>query len=130
MDDLEGKYFAFVFRANYFKYKAPLSIYKLINDKLEEIRDPVDKLDGRNWSVWNFLKENGINELYTPDKKVRKFKNLDMDFFEKEKNVNYPDRQSITWFRYWPLDKKNKRFAKLFDELEKNKIEVKPRSIL
>lgn len=127
-EDLEGKYFAFVFRSDYFgmpKFKTPLAIYQIQKGELEEIRHPADNREEYNYFLFDFLKKNKITTLYTLDKKVRKFKDLEMDFFVKEKEVNYPDRQSITWFRYWPLNKKDKNFKNLFEELGEKNIEVK-----
>lgn len=127
--DLEGKYFAFIFRADYFgKFfkRTPLAIYQVQDGKLEEIRHPVDaSYDEINWGLWDFLKDNNIDELNTLDRKVRKFMDLDMDFFERSEEPNYPGEFGITWFRYWPIEKDKENHREIIKEIKEKGIELK-----
>lgn len=122
---LEGKYFAFVFRADFFaswrnfQWKKPVAIYQVKNGVLKEAWHPCNFDDEINFWLFDFLKENKINKLYTLKKNVKKFGGLNMYYFEKEHEFG------VTWFRYWPLIEDDKKFESLRREFKENNIELK-----
>jgi len=131
LKELEGKYFLFEFSADYTVKEShnghALEIFQVRNGKLEEVWHPCDHAfmngidEEQSVKACEYLKQNRIEEVYTPGWVINPGSFLDIQFDD------YTDRDN--WVQYEPLTRELhywKSFLQRFDITLKIYDEEKP----
>lgn len=109
--DIEGKYFAFLYSADYTEDGEAMEIFQVRKGKLEEIWHPSDHIPCLTSVIGEletdkaiaYLKKNCIKEIYTlgmpPRQDPYKFLGLNLDYYENKDS--WHKHESLDDLAYW-----------------------------